>query len=120
MVVIRFSVLFDEIRWGKKRQTIRPAHMYKHLKPGDKVHCYSTKKVEGVRRPITDKLLFEGICAEVQIKKWGTIKRNEKIAQADGFFTAAEMEEWFNYKYPNLKDSAKFRIIKWMGVPNVA
>lgn len=113
MVVVRFSVLFDKIRNGLKKQTIRPAWTYEHLKVSDWVHCYSTKKVEGVHRPVVDELLYKGVCVEILRKRWEEIKEDERVAELDGFKDAKEMREWFQTKYPKLSDLMVFKIIRW-------
>lgn len=64
MVVVRFSVFVDKVRNGVKKQTIRLADAYSNLKVGMKVHCYSTKKVPRLRRPVLDKLLCVGECTK--------------------------------------------------------
>lgn len=114
MVTIRFSVMFNEIRNGHKKQTIRLARQYKHLKEGAYVHCYSTKKREGIRRPVTDVLLYRGYCISNHVASWGRIKNRIDIAKRDGFFTVDEMREWFETKYPYLTDNTNMRIIRWI------
>ena len=113
MVVVRFSVMFDKVRKGLKKQTIRPAEMYHHLKVGDKVHCYSTKKVKGVSRPVTDELLYEGVCTDVSVFFWWQIKNDSGLAKLDGFTGSKEMREWFTKKYGEIPNSKQFRVIGW-------
>jgi hypothetical protein len=105
--------MYDKIRSGEKRQTIRPAEQYRHLHIGDKVHCYSTKRKKGVRRPVTNELLCRGFCVEIIVKTWKRIKNDEKTAKLDGFANAEEMREWFQKKYQRLPDHKLLRIIKW-------
>jgi hypothetical protein len=113
VVVIRFSVFHDKIRDGMKTQTIRPIDTYRHIRLGDLIHCYSTKKVEGVRRPVLHELLRKGFCEEIIIARFGDFKDNEDIAVRDGFVNAESMEFWFNAKYPDITDDMLFRIIRW-------
>lgn len=113
MVVIRFSTMFNKIRRGEKKQTIRPIGSYTHLKKGDKIHCYSTRKRPEIRRPITDELLYTGICSHIGIFRWGTIKNIEKVAKSDGFKNSEEMRSWFKKTYGKIPDDRLFRIIQW-------
>ena len=113
MVVIRFSVLFDKVRRREKRQTIRPFENYRRLKVGDKVHCYSTKKVSYSKRPILDELLHVGICTEILVKPWGEIKNDDEVARLDGFRDAEDMKKWFKGRYGDVPDDRLFRIIRW-------
>jgi len=113
MVTVRFSEFVDKVGSGEKRQTIRPFENYRHLKVGNFVDCYSTKKVSGVRRPVLDKLLYVGVCTEILIRPWGEIKGDEEIAKLDGFDSAEDMETWFTRRYGKIKDERLFRIIRW-------
>ena len=114
MVVVRFSVFEDKIRSGEKKQTIRPFENYRHLKIGNKVHCYSTERREGIRRPVLKELLHVGRCTEVLFQvPWRLIRDNEYLARLDGFKDAREMRAWFEARYPDLHDAKRFRIIRW-------
>lgn len=114
MVVLRFTTMFDKVRSGEKKQTIRPIENYKHLKPGDKVHCYSTEKRKGVSRPVTKELLYVGICVEISEIMWDHFKWSDRIAGLDGFKDAVEMRRWFEERYgQDLYPRKQFRIIRW-------
>lgn len=112
VVVVRFSVFVDKVRNGVKKQTIRLADAYSNLKVGMKVHCYSTKKVPGLMRPVLDKLLCVGECTEIILTKWGSIKDNDEIAMLDGFSSAREIQEWFEKHY-DIEDETALKIIRW-------
>ena len=105
--------MFDRVRKGRKKQTIRPVDAYKQLKVGDKVHCYSTKKVKGVRRPVLDELLYVGVCSEILKVAWKTIKDDKAVARMDGFKDSDEMKRWFAKKYRDLTDDKLFKVIRW-------
>lgn len=113
MVVVRFSVFEEKVRSGKKKQTIRPAETYRHLKVGDKIQCYSTKKVPGSWRPIVDELLYEGVVTEIQVDTWGEIRDKFDVAWLDGFDDEEEMKQWFEKKYGKIPEDRNFRIIRW-------
>jgi hypothetical protein len=114
MSVIRFSDFFDKVRSGEKRQTIRPASSYKHLRVGGRIHAYSTKRVEGVRRPVLDELLYEGVCKEILVRPWKEIKNDELLAVRDGFDSARAMRIWFIERYGGEpSDDSMWRIIRW-------
>lgn len=112
MVLVRFSKFIEKVRSGEKKQTIRPAEFYKHLEEGDKIHCYSTKKVQGVSRPVTDELLYEGRIISIEIRSWADIA-TDTIAIMDGFENLEKMQGWFRRKYLDLAPDKKFRIIHW-------
>ena len=114
MVVIRFSVMFDKVRKGKKKQTIRPFERYKRLKIGDRVHCYSTEKREGVRRPVLKELLYVGTCTEIIAPiMYDDFKWNDRVAKLDSFKDAKDMRRWFETRYPDIYAGKSFRIIRW-------
>lgn len=115
MVVVRFSVFFDKIRSGEKKQTIRPYEYYIHLKKGDKIHCYATKAVRfgRSRRPVLGELLYEGVVTKIRVCRWSSIKYDDHIARLDGFKDAKEMRKWFKAKYPDISPDKRFRIIRW-------
>lgn len=112
MVVLRFSAFVDKVREGSKKQTIRLAGTYSNLKVGMKVHCYSTKKVPGMRRPVLDKLLHVGTCTEITLTSWASIKNNDETARLDGFSSSVEMREWFEQHY-NIEDETSLKVIRW-------
>jgi hypothetical protein len=120
MVVVRFSEdiqrwipdYFQKIQQGIKKQTIRQVNAYANLRVGNKVHCYSTKKVPH-RRPALDKKLYEGTCTEIDLVTWGKIENDDKIARLDGFNNSREMRKCFTEMYPNIKNSTPLKIIKW-------
>jgi len=105
--------MFDKVRNGEKKQTIRPYENYVHLKRGDKIHCYSTRKVEGVRRRITDELLYVGKVTVVVVALWKDIRGNYVIARRDGFKDSSEMQSWFTSKYGDIPSDRRFRLIRW-------
>lgn len=105
--------MYDKIKNGTKKQTIRPYETYVYSAIGDRIHCYSTKKVEGIRRRILDELLYLGTVTSVKLTFWYGIKFNEAIAQLDGFESCDEMIRWFTNRYGPDIDDKKFRIIQW-------
>lgn len=105
-------MFLDKVREGSKKQTIRLAGAYRNLKVGMKVHCYSTKKVPSVRRPVVDELLHVGTCTKIIPTIWGFIKNNDKIARLDGFAAAEKMREWFEQHY-DIQDETALKIIRW-------
>jgi len=114
VVVIRFSVFEDKVRSGEKKQTIRPFEDYRHLKVGNKVHCYSTEKREGVKRPVLKELLYVGVCTEIIAPiLYKDFMLDDQIAKLDGFKDAEDMRQWFLKQYPDLNLYKIFRIIRW-------
>jgi len=111
MVVVRFSVFEDKVRAGTKKQTIRPWAYYKHLKVGNAIHCYSTKKVPGVRRKMLDELLYTGTVTEIVRALWDELQTHE-IAIRDGFDSLGHMCLWFDEHY-SLSPQTVFRRIRW-------
>jgi hypothetical protein len=77
-----------------------------------KVHCYSTKKVPELMRPVLDKLLCVGECTEIILTNWASIKDNDETARLDGFSSAREMKEWFEKHY-DIEDETALKIIRW-------
>lgn len=113
MVVVRFLIMFDKIRDGSKKQTIRPFHNYQRLEIGNAIHCYSTKKVSYSKRPILDELLYKGKVTEIFVVIWDEIQDNDEIAKLDGFRDSQEMRMWFEQKYGVVPEDKNFRIIRW-------
>jgi len=118
MVVVRFTYGTQLIREGIKRQTIRPKlggkEPYPNIRAGGKIHCYSVKKIKGVRRPILNELLYKGKVTQIIYIYWENIKDDDDIAIMDGFPNAEEMRRWFRERYGNkLKDDTIMKIIRW-------
>lgn len=112
MVVVRFSMFLDKVEKGTKKQTIRLENAYLTLKVRSKIHCYSTKRKEGVRRPILDKLLYKGVVTEIILVPWRILKDSPTIAILDGFGSLEEFRTFFERKYKPSDDTI-FKIIRW-------
>jgi len=118
VVTVRFSYGLDLIRNGTKRQTLRPfmggREPYPNVRVGGRIHCYSVKKVPGVRRPVTGELLYVGKVTQIFYAYWGDVKYDDDIAIADGFPNAEEMRRWFEERYGDrLRDHTEMKVIRW-------
>jgi hypothetical protein len=106
MPPLGFSVFHDEVKDGKKRQTIR-RHRKQPIKVGDALYLYWHLR----RRDCH--LLRKAKCIESFSKPWRMLKVYEDIAKRDGFNSSKEMREWFNKNHQAPNDEELFDIIRW-------
>ena len=97
MPLLGFNVFHDEVKDGKKRQTIR-RHRTQPIKVGDTLYLYWHLRQKDCH------LLRVEKCTETFTKPWGILKDSEEIAKRDGFNSSAEMREWFNKALHSLDD----------------
>jgi hypothetical protein len=105
MVLIGFTRFREKIENGTKRQTIRKPRK-RPIQVGDKLHLYwkpRTKECE---------LLRVEKCVSKDVVKWGDIKHDIGIAQADGF---GGISDYYTFFYDTHEPSNEtiFEIIKW-------
>lgn len=112
MVVVRFSVFQEKVKKGTKKQTIREENAYRNLEIGKNIQCYSTKKKEGVRRPVLDKLLYESVITDIRIISWRVLRNSPVIAALDGFEGLEKFRKFFRDNY-DPSDDTLFKIIRW-------
>ena len=95
----------DEVRNGKKRQTIRKLRK-RPIKVGDILYLYWHLRQKDCE------LLKVAKCTEEFVKPWAMLRDSETVAKRDGFENASEMREWFMKKHsPNL--DTLFQVIRW-------
>ena len=106
MPLLGFSVFRDEVKDGKKRQTIRRQRK-QPIKVGDSLYLYWHLRRKDCH------LLRKAKCFETFTKPWRMLKVSEDIAKRDGFKSAAEMCEWFKKSQSALSDEALLDVIRW-------
>ena len=106
MPSLGFNVFHNEVKRGKKRQTIR-RHRKRPIKVGDTLYLYWH-----LRRKDCHLLRVEK-CVETFTEPWGVLKVSEDIAKHDGFKSATEMCEWFNRTQDLPDDKELFDVIRW-------
>lgn len=106
MPPLGFTVFKEEVKDGRKRQTIR-IHRKRPIKTGDALYLYWHLR----RRDC--ELLREAPCTETFSRTWAEIRDNEDIARRDGFKSAAEMRNWVNEKNKDLSENQLLDIIRW-------
>jgi hypothetical protein len=106
MPPLGFNVFHDEVKDGKKRQTIRK-HRKRPIKVGDTLYLYWHLRQKDCH------LLRIAKCVETFTQPWRILKASEEIAKRDGFNSSKEMREWFNdTKYPPCNEDL-FDVIRW-------
>jgi hypothetical protein len=106
MPLLGFSVFHDEVKDGKKRQTLR-RHRKQPIKVGDTLYLYWHLRRKDCH------LLRKAKCIETFTQPWGTLKVSEEISKLDGFNSSAEMRAWFNKTHQTLNDDELFDVIRW-------
>ena len=104
MPALGFSVFHDEVKDGKKRQTIR-IHRERPIKVGDTLYLYWHLRQKDCH------LLRKAKCGETFTQLWGILKSSDEIAKRDGFNSLKETREWFN-KTPYPEDEELFDVIR--------
>jgi hypothetical protein len=107
MPLLGFNVFHDEVKNGKKRQTIRK-HRKQPIRVGDILYLYWHLRQADCH------LLKTARCTETFTKPWQVLKVSEDIAKRDGFKSATNMIEWFK-KSRSLPDDDDelFDVIRW-------
>jgi hypothetical protein len=105
MPPLSFSVFHDEVKNGKKRQTVR-CHRKQPIIVGDTLYLYWHLRQKDCH------LLRKAKCVETFTKPWGTLKVSEEISKHDGFNSSAEMREWFSKTQQFLNDEELFDVIR--------
>ncbi len=106
MPLLGFTVFKEEVKDGRKRQTIR-VHRKHPIKAGDLLYLYwhlRRKDCEHLR---------DALCTETFSRTWAEIKNDEDIAKRDGFKNAADMQRWFNEKHKGIEETKLLDIIRW-------
>jgi hypothetical protein len=106
MPPLGFSVFHDEVKDGKKRQTIRK-HRKRPIKVGDTLYLYWHLRREDCY------LLRVAKCVETFTQPWAILKVSEEIANRDGFNSSGKMREWFNQTPQSPNDEELFDVIRW-------
>ena len=106
MPALGFNVFHDEVKNGKKHQTIR-RHRKQPIKVGDTLYLYWHLRRKDCH------LLRTAKCIETFTKPWRELKVSEDIAKRDGFKSAAEMCHWFKKSKGSPADEELFDVIRW-------
>jgi len=105
MPAISFTMFYDKILKGRKKQTIR-AVKKRVIKPGDTLYLYWHQRQKDC------KLLKITKCTEVFKLSYRDFAYEEEIAKADGFKNTEEMRKWFQRIHKPFDDDL-FYIIRW-------
>lgn len=106
MSLIGFTVFYDGVRDGAKRQTVR-RHCKRPVKVGDTLYLYWHLRRKDCH------LLRKAKCVETFTEPWRVLKVSEEIAKRDGFKSAAEMCHWFKKSKGSPADEELFDLIRW-------
>ena len=106
MPLLGFTVFHDEVRDGKKRQTIR-RNRKRPVKVGDTLYLYWHLRQKDCH------LLRVEKCVETFTNSWGILKVSEDVAKLDGVKSSSEMREWFYKTYLSPDDKELFDVIRW-------
>ncbi|MBE3115934.1 hypothetical protein IMZ68_01895 [Candidatus Bathyarchaeota archaeon] len=106
MPTLSFIVFHDEVKDGKKRQTIR-RNRKQPIKVGDTLYLYWHLRRKDCH------LLRKAKCIETFTKPWRMLKVFEDIAKCDGVESATDMCEWFNRTQDLPDDKELFDVIRW-------
>jgi hypothetical protein len=106
MPPLGFNAFHNEVKNGKKRQTIRKQRK-RPIKVGGTLYLYWHLRRKDCH------LLRKAKFVETFTKPWDFLKVSEDIAKRDGFGSSKEMREWFNSTQDLLDDKEMFDVIRW-------
>lgn len=105
MPMLSFSVKFDELVNGNKKQTIRFPRKKGEIKVGDKLYLWWKSRTPQRKK------IGEATCTESVYKK--VCELTETDAIKDGFLTLQDLKTTLFMLHPNITEQTKIHIITW-------